>query len=79
MLLFVLDRDGALDFEATVPIVQGRMLTEQATRDAILDVLETMRRHGHIASAGDTDVRGAPIASPQWLLTSRGSDRFLAL
>ena len=79
MLLFILDREGALTSETTVSIVQGRMATESAQRDDILAVLDTMRRHGRIASAGATDVRGAPVPVLQWLVTSSGRERFLAL
>ena len=79
MVLVVLDREGALSSDGTLAILQGRMLTEAVSHTEALDTMERLRVHGYIASAGETDVRGGRLASPQWLVTARGRDRLLSL
>jgi hypothetical protein len=79
MALFLLANDGAYTFEEIVPVVQDRLLTERATEQQVFDAMERLRRNGHIASAGTTDVRGNAIDSPHWHITGQGRQRFLAL
>jgi hypothetical protein len=79
MVLFVLDGEGAYSFEELVPIVQKRLLTQDASEGQIFTSMERLRKHGHIATAGPTDVRGGRLTRPQWLITPQGRNRLLAL
>lgn len=79
MVLHVLDKEGAQDFETIVKIVRGRRLTVSADEDDIFLVMERLRRHGWIMAAGSCDVRGAPLRGPQWLVTPDGRARLSAL